>query len=156
MRLRFDCVSAARLPTVMVTIASASNSRRQSALIDGTPSRKIRSSIANAAALDPTDKNAVTGVGAPSYTSGAHIWNGTAAILNPMPATTRMTARTSRGSRGWPANTVAMTRRFVVPDSPYRSDMPYSRMPSENAPSRKYFTAASFERWLGLMKPTRM
>ena len=29
--------------------------------------------------------------------------------------------------------------------------MPYSRMASENAPSRKYFTAASFERGFGLM-----
>ncbi len=66
MRLMFDCVSAARLPTVIVTIASTSNSSRQSALIDGSPSTKIRSSIANDAAFDPTDRNAVTGVGAPS------------------------------------------------------------------------------------------
>ena len=66
MRFRFVCVSAAMLPTVIVTIASASKSSRQSVLIDGSPSRKIRSSIANDAAFDPTDRNAVTGVGAPS------------------------------------------------------------------------------------------
>ena len=30
-------------------------------------------SMANAAAFDPTERNAVTGVGAPSYTSGAHM-----------------------------------------------------------------------------------
>ncbi len=84
------------------------------------------------------------------------MWKGTAAILKPTPATTSITASTSRGSRSCPANSVAITRRFVVPDNPYISDMPYSRMPSENAPSRKYFTAASFERWLGLMKPARM
>ena len=53
-------------PTVIVTIASTSNSSRQSALSDGSPSRKIRSSIANDAAFDPTDRNAVIGVGAPS------------------------------------------------------------------------------------------
>ena len=65
-RFRLVCVSAARFPTVIVTMASASNSSRQSPLIDGSPSRKIRSSIANEAAFDPTDRNAVTGVGAPS------------------------------------------------------------------------------------------
>ena len=96
MRFTFDCVSAATLPTVIVTMASASNSSRQSAFITGNPSTKMRSSIANDAVFDPTERNAVTGVGAPSYTSGAHMWNGTAAILNPTPATTRMTASTSR------------------------------------------------------------
>src|SRR5437870_5183192 len=91
MRFRFDCVSAAKFPTVIVTIERTSKSRRQSALIAGSPSRKIRSSIAKDAALEPTDRNAVMGVGAPSYTSGAHMWNGTAAILKPTPATTRIT-----------------------------------------------------------------
>jgi hypothetical protein len=33
----------------------------------------MRRSIANAAAFDPTERNAVIGVGAPSYTSGAHM-----------------------------------------------------------------------------------
>src|SRR5262245_2258754 len=120
----FDCVTAAKLPAVMVRTDSTQNSSRQSTLSPGNPSRKIRSSIANDADFDPTDRNAVTGVGAPSYTSGAHIWNGTAAILNPTPATTRMTARTSRGSRSWLANTPAIARRLVVPDSPYMSDIP--------------------------------
>ena len=36
-----------------------------------------------AAVLTPAAMNAVTGVGAPSYASGAHMWNGTAAILKP-------------------------------------------------------------------------
>src|SRR6266550_5378212 len=85
-RFRLDCVNAAILPAVIVTIASTSKSNRQSVFSEGRPSRKIRSSIANDAAFDPTDRNAVTGVGAPSYTSGAHMWNGTAAILNPTPA----------------------------------------------------------------------
>ncbi|MND04404.1 hypothetical protein D3C83_246580 [compost metagenome] len=64
--MRFVCVSAARLPTVIVTIASTSNSSRQSAFIDGTATMKMRSSIANDAAFDPTERNAVIGVGAPS------------------------------------------------------------------------------------------
>ena len=54
------------------------------------------------------------------------------------------------------AKIVAIARRLVVPESPYISDMPYSRMPSEKAPSRKYLTAASFDRGFGLMKPARM
>ncbi len=66
MRLTFDCVTAATLPTVIVTTASIQNSSRQSALIDGSPSTKIRISIANDAAFEPTDRNAVIGVGAPS------------------------------------------------------------------------------------------
>src|SRR5207244_9991928 len=111
-------------PAVIVTIDRASKSRRQSAFIAGSPSRKIRNSIAKDAAFEPTDRNAVIGVGAPSYTSGAHMWNGTAAILNPTPATTRITASTRRGSRSWPAKSDAIVRRFVVPDRPYMSDMP--------------------------------
>src|SRR4029453_19163711 len=123
-RLMFDCVSAAKLPTVIVMIASTQNRSCQLWLIEGSPSWKIRSSIANDAAFDPTDRNAVTGVGAPSYTSGAHMWNGTAAILNPTQATPRVTATTRRGSRSCPTNAAAIGRRFVVPDSPYISDMP--------------------------------
>ena len=66
MRLMLVCVSAARLPTVIVTTESAANSSFQSRLLEGRPSMKIRSSIANEAAFDPTDRNAVMGVGAPS------------------------------------------------------------------------------------------
>src|SRR5438309_6478708 len=105
--------------------------------------------MANDAAFEPTDRNAVIGVGAPSYTSGAHMWNGTAAILNPTPATRRITASTRRLSCSCPANTVAIERKFVVPERPYSSDIPYSRIPRENAPRRKYLTAASFDRWFG-------
>ena len=84
------------------------------------------------------------------------MWNGTAAILKPTPATTRMIASTRRGSVAWAASGPAILRRLVVParpfrpDRPYISDIPYSRMPSEKAPRRKYLTAASFERALGL------
>jgi len=49
-----------------------------------------------APALMPTDMNAVTGVGAPSYTSGAHQWKGTAAILKPKPTATRTRATITR------------------------------------------------------------
>ena len=38
-----------------------------------------------AATFGTIAKNNVTAVGEPSYTSGAHIWNGTADILNAKP-----------------------------------------------------------------------
>ena len=40
---------------------------------------------AKAATLVQAAMNAVTGVGAPSYASGAHMWNGTAATLKAKP-----------------------------------------------------------------------
>ena len=45
-----------------------------------------RMKSASAAILGATEKKAVTGVGAPSYTSGVHMWNGTADTLKASPA----------------------------------------------------------------------
>ncbi len=45
--------------------------------------------------------NAVTGVGAPSYTSGVHTWNGTAAALNPSPTIISATPARTRASSRW-------------------------------------------------------
>src|SRR3954451_16977896 len=50
----------------------------------GVITRKVRRSAATFVA---DDIHAVTVVGAPSYTSGVHIWNGAADILKPRPAT---------------------------------------------------------------------
>ena len=47
--------------------------------------RRCGSSAANPAALVADAMKAVTGLGAPSYTSGVHMWNGTAATLNARP-----------------------------------------------------------------------
>src|SRR2546430_16345056 len=47
--------------------------------------KKKRMATAKPAAFGPTERNAVKGVGAPSYTSGHHMWNGTLAILYPTP-----------------------------------------------------------------------
>src|SRR5215208_6867369 len=93
-RLRFVCASAVRLPSVMVIAATtpitAGHGMLASAVAkpaappwDG-PERaewKKRSASANPAAFGPTDRNAVNGVGAPSYTSGHHMCHGTAATL---------------------------------------------------------------------------
>ena len=47
-----------------------------------------RTRTAIAAIFGAEAKKVVTGVGAPSYTSGVHIWNGTAEILKARPAST--------------------------------------------------------------------
>ena len=49
---------------------------RQSSFQFGKATTSTRSSAANAAALPTEAMNAVTGVGAPWYTSGVHMWNG--------------------------------------------------------------------------------
>ena len=52
-------------------------------LINGTYKNLIKT--VNAATFGTTAKNKVTDVGEPSYTSGVHIWKGTADILNAKP-----------------------------------------------------------------------
>src|SRR5512141_607741 len=92
-RLRFVCESAVKFPSVMVTAeitpttagqgipASASASPEPGAVGPAKADRKKRSASAKPAALGPTERNAVNGVGAPSYTSGHHMCHGTAATL---------------------------------------------------------------------------
>jgi hypothetical protein len=47
--------------------------------------------------LEATDKYAVTGDGAPWYTSAAHMWNGTKVSLKPTPAITSTNAAHKAG-----------------------------------------------------------
>ena len=63
-------------------------------------------------------KKAVTGVGEPSYTSGVHMWNGTAAILNASPANTN-TRPTSSPAERPPAYAWAIAPKPVPPAKPY-------------------------------------
>ena len=53
-----------------------------------------------ATALEETEMKAVTGVGEPSYTSGAHIWNGKMVSLKPIAARTNKTPSLRSGSAG--------------------------------------------------------
>ena len=79
--------------------------------------------------------------GRSSYTSGAHIWNGTAATLNENPMSRSATPATSIGlyMREKRATRSPIVARFVDPVAPYTNAIPYSKKPVENAPSRKYF-----------------
>ncbi len=77
-----------------------------------------RNSAANAAALTPVAMNAVTGVGAPSYTSGAQAWNGTAATLKANP--TSSSAKPTGSITPVPPSPTwtPMSVKFVVPVAP--------------------------------------
>ena len=92
--------------------------------------------------------NAVTGLGAPSYTSGVHMWNGTAAILNASPTSRSTTPAISVPS----CTSTFVERKFWIPESevvpvaPYVSATPYSKIAEEKAPSTKYLMPASSER----------
>ena len=57
---------------------------------------------------------AVTGVGAPSYTSGVHIWNGAAEILNAKPAS-KNTMPTTKPADAPPDKARAISEKFVEP-----------------------------------------
>ena len=70
-----------------------------------------RTSAANAAALTPVAMNPVTGVGEPSYTSGAHMWNGTAATLKPKPMSRSPRPSAAMSGSGRPASCAPMRRQ---------------------------------------------
>ena len=127
MRFTLVCAIAATFPTVIVSAAITESSMFQSAWIGPNATKKVRRNAAKAAALGPADMNAVMGVGAPSYTSGVHMWKGTSATLNANPIRIiAIPARRSPAGSG-PSEFVsasAIRFRFVVPVAPYVSAMP--------------------------------
>ena len=65
--------------------------------------------------------NAVTGVGAPSYTSGVHWWNGATEALKHRPATHRAIPVSVSGSLGRLAlldRALAIAEKSVAPVAP--------------------------------------
>src|SRR5215472_1952960 len=143
----FVWLIAARLPTSRLTSTTAISSGCHIGLRSPKGPRKTRRSSAKDAALDPTDRYAVTVVGAPSYASGAHIWKGAADTLKSKPTEVVTRARKVSGSEALRCpRAPAMARRFVDPESPYSRENPNARKPLENAPSNRYFKAASFDR----------
>ena len=91
------------------------------------PLTRIRTSVANAAAFTPAAMKPVTGAGAPSYTSGTHMWNGTAATLNANPDASSATAAYSNADapEGPPLRSAAATSASLVePVAPNASAAP--------------------------------
>jgi hypothetical protein len=80
---------------------------------------KTRSIVPNAALFTATAMNVVAGVGAPSYASGVHMWNGTALTLNTSPPSTSTRPTTTSGSVAEPVAMLApMPARSVWPVAP--------------------------------------
>ena len=103
----------------MVRAARITMTICQSATAGMRASPKSLRTSANAAALEPTARYAVMGMGAPSYASGAHMWNGTAATLKPRPATIITRPTTTPGLMPEvAASTSLIPSKRVVPSSP--------------------------------------
>src|SRR5512143_1325090 len=115
--------------------------------MDSNDVRNTRVNAANAAAFTPVDMKPVTAGGAPSYASGVHMWNGTAATLNANPTNSRPTASSCIGVGDIACAAIRLPTRSsrVLPVSPYVNAMPYRKNALENAPSRKYLSAASVD-----------
>src|SRR5438093_1570719 len=91
-RFTFFCTIAAQLPTIIESAASTPSTGTHPAVApfqNAAPASAAKPMTKNfavtikLATFDPVAMNAVTGVGAPSYASGAHKWNGTTATLKP-------------------------------------------------------------------------
>src|SRR5678816_736590 len=117
--LMFGCATAMTFPRIMVSAAITQIPSTQRGCRVGNAVRKIRNSTAKPAALGPTDMNPVTGDGAPSYTSGVHMWNGATATLKH--SAIRINAADRYASVIWmcgPFRAVWIAFRFVLPAAP--------------------------------------
>src|SRR5258707_15434529 len=93
-RLMLFCTTPTTVPRTIVAAATTQRTAPQSARIGSNAERNTRTNAAKAAALTPVDMKPVTDDGAPSYTSGVHMWNGTADTLKANP--TRSSPAASR------------------------------------------------------------
>ena len=84
-RLTLRWTSATLAPTTQVRMTSTKRIGRQVSSWVPSAETSTRSSAANAPTFTIEAMTPVTGVGAPSYTSGDHAWNGTAATLKAKP-----------------------------------------------------------------------
>ena len=98
-------------------------------------------------------KKIVTDVGDPWYTSGAHIWNGTAEILKASPTK----INTIPSVRPYWTSLIfwLITKKLVDPEYPYIKEHPYSNRPEDNALKTKYFSPDSEESWLSLLNEAK-
>src|SRR5207247_4134167 len=89
---------ATTFPTVCVTIARIAKVATQSTWTLRRPIRKTRNNATMPTFFEADVRRALIVVGEPWYTSGAHMWNGTTATLNPKPAISRTRATINGGS----------------------------------------------------------
>src|SRR3954464_15413036 len=120
MRLTFDCATPTTVPTIIVAAATTQSASAQVPRSGANAEKNTRTNAANAAALTPVDMKAVTAGGAPSYASGVHMWNGTAATLKAKPTITRPTASICIGVGDAPVPDIrpAIRSSLVLPVRP--------------------------------------
>src|SRR2546422_8924235 len=104
MRFRLDCTIAVRFPSVIVIAEMMPMIAGQGRSVIGAypppgtccsnAAKKKRMATAKPAALGPTERNAVNGVGAPSYKDGDHVLDGKVAVMYTTPASRKNTATT--------------------------------------------------------------
>ncbi len=116
-RFMFSWVRATTLPRVMVTRASNPNTSAHSILKGSSTNMITRKAAAKAMAFGHMAMKALTVVGAPSYVSGTHMWNGTAVSSKPNPAIMKTRPRRARDD-GSSETTCFATKRLVVPVLP--------------------------------------
>jgi hypothetical protein len=97
---------------------------------------------------------AVTEVGAPWYTSGVHMWNGAAEILNARPA--RIIASPARRNASSPASAAAICAKPISLVAPKTSAEPKSSTDDPNPPMIRYLSPASSEVARSVSIATRM
>ena len=103
-------------------IAISASGKYQRLAIEGKVAMNTRPIAANAADLVATDMKVVTNVGAPSYTSGVHMWKGAADALNASPTERNPIPSRSRTLLDAPAPLAvvkaAIPRSVVLPVAP--------------------------------------
>ena len=93
----------------------------QSSFHCGRATTSTRNIAANAATFEADAMKAVTGVGAPWYTSGVHTWNGAADTLNERPTSNSAIPTSTIASlrcTGTLSNAVTMALKLVEPVPP--------------------------------------
>src|SRR5436309_13970221 len=87
-------------PTVWVTMARIARAAIQSTWTFKRPIRNTRKRATIPTFFDAAVRRTLIVVGEPWYTSGAHMWKGTTATLNPKPAIRKTSARAEERSVG--------------------------------------------------------
>ena len=105
---------------MIVIAASAATAGPQLLWAPTSATSKKRRKTPSAATLVATAMNAVTGVGAPSYTSGVHWWKGATEALKARPADAQRDAgqQSARWCRAAVASAAAIAPKSVAPVAP--------------------------------------
>src|SRR3990172_11707895 len=147
---------ANRFPTTCVAIARTAMAAIQSTWIDRSATRNNLNSATMPTFFEPAARNREIVVGAPWYTPGAHMWNGTTATLNPKPARRKTIPTMSGGSilgpiDASPTFNASRSVRWPIaaidvdPATPYTIEIPKRMIAEDTAPMMKNFREPSLD-----------